>query len=152
MLAPDIEYFVVPPLCPLVGSPYDFSRTAESYRPRHSLHRRLLAQHGCQQGKIPPRDAVAQPLNLRAPAPYAALQKRSTEPANIFAVHCHIRDRRPYIVWACRIGWTKLPPARIIWLRVSMDTLLLSVLATLHHPDDLRRRNRLADRHRDFRP
>ena len=28
-LAPDIEYFVVPPLCPLVGSPYDFSRTAD---------------------------------------------------------------------------------------------------------------------------
>jgi len=26
-LDPDIEYFVVPPLCPLVGSPYDFSRT-----------------------------------------------------------------------------------------------------------------------------
>jgi NTE family protein len=28
-LGPEIEYFVVPPLCPLVGSPYDFSRTAE---------------------------------------------------------------------------------------------------------------------------
>ena len=28
-LAPGIEYYVVPPLCPLVGSPYDFSRTAE---------------------------------------------------------------------------------------------------------------------------
>src|SRR6201746_465992 len=28
-LAPGIEYFVVPPLCPLVGSPYDFSRTAD---------------------------------------------------------------------------------------------------------------------------
>ena len=28
-LDPDIEYFVVPPLCPLVGSPYDFSRTAD---------------------------------------------------------------------------------------------------------------------------
>jgi NTE family protein len=28
-LAPDIEYFVVPPLCPLVGSPYDFSRTSD---------------------------------------------------------------------------------------------------------------------------
>ena len=24
-----IEYFVLPPLCPLVGSPYDFSRTGE---------------------------------------------------------------------------------------------------------------------------
>ena len=28
-LGPDIEYFVVPPLCPLVGSPYDFTRTAD---------------------------------------------------------------------------------------------------------------------------
>jgi NTE family protein len=28
-LGPDVEYYVVPPLCPLVGSPYDFSRTAE---------------------------------------------------------------------------------------------------------------------------
>jgi len=28
-LGPEIAYFVVPPLCPLMGSPYDFSRTAE---------------------------------------------------------------------------------------------------------------------------
>ena len=28
-LDPSIQYFVVPPLCPLVGSPYDFARTAE---------------------------------------------------------------------------------------------------------------------------
>jgi NTE family protein len=28
-LDPGIKYFVVPPLCPLVGSPYDFSRTAD---------------------------------------------------------------------------------------------------------------------------
>ena len=28
-LGSEIAYFVVPPLCPLVGSPYDFSRTAE---------------------------------------------------------------------------------------------------------------------------
>jgi len=28
-LDPSIPYFVVPPLCPLVGSPYDFTRTAE---------------------------------------------------------------------------------------------------------------------------
>ena len=28
-LSPEIEYYVVPPLCPLVGSPYDFSRTAD---------------------------------------------------------------------------------------------------------------------------
>ena len=28
-LDPSIKYFVVPPLCPLVGSPYDFTRTGE---------------------------------------------------------------------------------------------------------------------------
>jgi NTE family protein len=28
-LDPAIRYFVVPPLCPLVGSPYDFTKTAE---------------------------------------------------------------------------------------------------------------------------
>jgi NTE family protein len=28
-LGPEIEYYVVPPLCPLVGSPYDFSRTSD---------------------------------------------------------------------------------------------------------------------------
>ena len=28
-LDPSIHYFVVPPLCPLVGSPYDFTRTGE---------------------------------------------------------------------------------------------------------------------------
>ena len=28
-LDPGIEYFVVPPLCPLIGSPYDFSQTSE---------------------------------------------------------------------------------------------------------------------------
>lgn len=28
-LAPDIDYYVLPPLCPLKGSPYDFSRTGE---------------------------------------------------------------------------------------------------------------------------
>ena len=28
-LAPGVEYFVLPPLCPLKGSPYDFSQTAE---------------------------------------------------------------------------------------------------------------------------
>jgi NTE family protein len=28
-LDPQIDYFVLPPLCPLGGSPYDFSRTGE---------------------------------------------------------------------------------------------------------------------------
>ena len=53
MLAPDIEYFVVPPLCPLVGSPYDFSRTADHIDRAILSTDAWLAQHGLQQGKIP---------------------------------------------------------------------------------------------------
>src|SRR6266850_2730186 len=52
-LAPDIEYFVVPPLCPLVGSPYDFSRTADHIDRAIATTDAWLAQHGLQQGKIP---------------------------------------------------------------------------------------------------
>jgi len=52
-LDPDIEYFVVPPLCPLVGSPYDFSRTADHITRAIQTTDAWLAQHGLQQGKIP---------------------------------------------------------------------------------------------------
>jgi NTE family protein len=52
-LGPDIEYFVVPPLCPLVGSPYDFSRTADHIDRAIVTTDAWLAQHGLQQGKIP---------------------------------------------------------------------------------------------------
>ena len=52
-LGPDIEYFVVPPLCPLVGSPYDFSRTADHIDRAILSTDAWLAQHGLQQGKIP---------------------------------------------------------------------------------------------------
>jgi NTE family protein len=52
-LAPDIEYFVVPPLCPLVGSPYDFSRTADHIDRAILSTDAWLAQHSLQQGRIP---------------------------------------------------------------------------------------------------
>ena len=52
-LDPDIEYFVVPPLCPLVGSPYDFSRTADHIARAIQTTDAWLADHGLQQGKIP---------------------------------------------------------------------------------------------------
>ena len=42
-LDPAIEYYVVPPLCPLVGSPYDFSRTADHIE-------RAIADHRCLAG------------------------------------------------------------------------------------------------------
>jgi NTE family protein len=52
-LGPDIEYFVVPPLCPLVGSPYDFSRTADHIDRAIATTDAWLAEHSLQQGKIP---------------------------------------------------------------------------------------------------
>jgi len=52
-LGPEIEYFAVPPLCPLVGSPYDFSRTADHIERAIQTTDAWLAQHGLQQGRIP---------------------------------------------------------------------------------------------------
>jgi NTE family protein len=52
-LDPGIEYFVIPPLCPLVGSPYDFSRTADHIDRAIESTDAWLAQHSLQQGKIP---------------------------------------------------------------------------------------------------
>jgi NTE family protein len=52
-LDPDIEYFVVPPLCPLVGSPYDFSRTADHITRAIQTTDAWLAEHALQEGKIP---------------------------------------------------------------------------------------------------
>ncbi len=51
-LDPAIEYFVVPPLCPLVGSPYDFSRTADHIERAIRTTDAWLAQTGREQGKI----------------------------------------------------------------------------------------------------
>jgi NTE family protein len=52
-LGPEIEYFVVPPLCPLVGSPYDFSRTSDHIDRAIETTDAWLAKHGLQQGRIP---------------------------------------------------------------------------------------------------
>jgi NTE family protein len=52
-LDPGIEYFVVPPLCPLVGSPYDFSRTADHIERAIRVTDAWLAQNGLEQGGIP---------------------------------------------------------------------------------------------------
>lgn len=52
-LSPDIEYFVVPPLCPLVGSPYDFSRTSDHIERAIQSTDAWLAQSGIEQGGIP---------------------------------------------------------------------------------------------------
>jgi NTE family protein len=46
-LGPGIEYYVVPPLCPLVGSPYDFSQTAE-----HIERARLATDNWLENGGL----------------------------------------------------------------------------------------------------
>jgi NTE family protein len=52
-LSPDIEYFVVPPLCPLVGSPYDFTQTADHIQRAVESTDAWLARGGLQKGGIP---------------------------------------------------------------------------------------------------
>lgn len=52
-LAPDIEYFVVPPLCPLVGSPYDFSRTSDHIERAIRSTDAWLARNGLEKSGIP---------------------------------------------------------------------------------------------------
>ena len=52
-LAPDIDYVVVPPLCPLVGSPYDFSRTSELIERSIQSTDDWLAHHGLEKKRIP---------------------------------------------------------------------------------------------------
>jgi NTE family protein len=52
-LSPEIEYFVVPPLCPLVGSPYDFSRTSDHIERAIQSTDLWLAQSGIEQSGIP---------------------------------------------------------------------------------------------------
>jgi NTE family protein len=52
-LGRDVEYYVVPPLCPLVGSPYDFSRTADHIDRAILTTDAWLAQNGLQKREIP---------------------------------------------------------------------------------------------------
>jgi NTE family protein len=52
-LGSDIDYVVVPPLCPLVGSPYDFSRTSDHIERAIRSTDAWLAQHGLEKRGIP---------------------------------------------------------------------------------------------------
>jgi NTE family protein len=52
-LPPEIEYFVVPPLCPLLGSPYDFTRTSELIERSIKSTDDWLARDGLQKQHIP---------------------------------------------------------------------------------------------------
>lgn len=49
----DIEYCVVPPLCPLLGSPYDFSLTSEHIERSIRSTDKWLSQHGLEKKRIP---------------------------------------------------------------------------------------------------
>src|SRR4029450_9037682 len=62
----------------------------------------------------------------RAPGRYAALQKRPGPSRRIFlAPFVTSASAGPYIVWGCRIGWTKLPAGNNNLAEGSMETLLL---------------------------
>jgi NTE family protein len=52
-LSPDIEYFVVPPLCPLTGSPYDFTLASEHIERSIKSTEEWLAQGGLEKKHIP---------------------------------------------------------------------------------------------------
>ena len=48
-----IEYHVVPPLCPLLGSPYDFSDTSELIKRASESTDAWLAEGGLERREIP---------------------------------------------------------------------------------------------------
>lgn len=52
-LEPGIEYYVVPPLCPLVGSPYDFTRSSEHIERAIKSTEAWIADGGLEKGGIP---------------------------------------------------------------------------------------------------
>ena len=52
-LGPEIEYAVVPPLCPLVGSPYDFTQTRQHIERAIESTDAWLEKDGLQEGNIP---------------------------------------------------------------------------------------------------
>ena len=52
-LPPSIEYYVVPPLCPLVGSPYDFTRTADHIERAVRSTDDWIAKNGLGHSHIP---------------------------------------------------------------------------------------------------
>ena len=56
-LSPDIEYVVVPPLCPMVGSPYDFSRTGEHIDRAIESTGEWLTQGGLERHGVIPHEA-----------------------------------------------------------------------------------------------
>ncbi len=56
-LPADIEYVVAPPLCPMVGSPYDFSRTGEHIDRAIQSTSEWLAKGGLERHGVIPHEA-----------------------------------------------------------------------------------------------
>jgi NTE family protein len=56
-LASDIEYVVVPPLCPMAGSPYDFSRTGDHIERAITRTGEWLAAGGLERHGVIPHEA-----------------------------------------------------------------------------------------------
>jgi NTE family protein len=52
-LEPTVEYCVVPPLCPLVGSPYDFTRTDDHIMRAIKATEMWIADGGLEKGGVP---------------------------------------------------------------------------------------------------
>ena len=119
-LGPDIEYFVVPPLCPLVGSPYDFSRTADHIERAIRSTDAWLAQSGLEQGGIPHEMRPHSPLSAQprerftiAERPWPRLRARRSLAKQESTVRLHCKrgaarrqtgriDSPPAISVACR--------------------------------------------------
>ena len=51
-LGPEIAYFIAPPLCPLKGSPYDFSQTAELIDRARESTRAWIAEGGLEHPRV----------------------------------------------------------------------------------------------------
>lgn len=52
-LGPEVSYAIVPTLCPLDGSPYDFSRTAEFIATAETVTQQWIDEGGLETGSIP---------------------------------------------------------------------------------------------------
>src|SRR6266545_44216 len=79
-----------------------------SYRPRHSLHRCLADPAWPAAGQDSAQDAAAQPLTGGRRAVTLHCKSARPNPQIFLPPVVTSAIGGPYIVWACRIGWTKL--------------------------------------------
>jgi len=106
-LGPDIHYFVVPPLCPLVGSPYDFSRTADHIERRHPDHRRMAGAERAGNRAKSPRKCGRIAMNVAPSRAYAAVRKGN------------------FTSTAYVAGWSRLDPVSLLIPAAYIDMALV---------------------------